>query len=379
MTRQCRPAGTSRKPAAAGGKISRKGAKTLLKLEDLRLKQNPKRVVREKALQLTTAWEEERKLPRECHDLLFKIILFNLECLKILLRLALPKEDFDRINFNIDPVYLDRVYDEWGEPKVVLDGAVLLTLDSGLYMQITLEHKSTYNAGTQFQVVYNTFRAWKGLFNRYDAFKDNLPEAHALVVLHGRGADRHPPSIQALCGIADKDSQSSFYAPRVTLFDGRNATIEDFGPAIHGGIVFALLHSHKRPLCDAGIRYLAEAATDSPDGQAIEAYALGELDISSDRWQAAMIALSQAQQKEYTMGPLATGLLQEGRAEGRAEGRTEGMAESVLKVLETRFGPVPGTIEERIYAAEDSELDRLLGKVGIVPSVDALFNGYGGD
>ncbi len=48
-------------------------------------------------------------------------------------------------------------------------------------------------------------------------------------------------------------------------------------------------------------------------------------------------------------------------------------------MLETRFGQVPDTVEKQIYAANDSELARLLGKAVVVPSVDALFNGYGGD
>ncbi len=79
------------------------------------------------------------------------------------------------------------------------------------------------------------------------------------------------------------------------------------------------------------------------------------------------------------MGAMAKARLQEGIAIGKTEGRTEGMVKAVLKVLDIRFGPTPGTIEKRVYAAENSELDRLLGKAVTLPSVDALFNGTGGD
>lgn len=61
------------------------------------------------------------------------------------------------------------------------------------------------------------------------------------------------------------------------------------------------------------------------------------------------------------------------------EGIARGMAESVLKVLDSRFGAVPGTVENRIYATSISDLDRLLDKVSVVPSLDALFNNCYGD
>ncbi len=68
-----------------------------------------------------------------------------------------------------------------------------------------------------------------------------------------------------------------------------------------------------------------------------------------------------------------------GYAEGYAKGYAEGRTEALLKMLKGRFGPVPCTIEERIYAADISELDRMIGKAVAVPTPDALFNGYGGD
>lgn len=57
--------------------------------------------------------------------------------------------------------------------------------------------------------------------------------------------------------------------------------------------------------------------------------------------------------------------------------KAEAMAESVVIVLASRFGPLPTIMEKRIYAADLSELSRLLRIVAVVPSLDALFDGYG--
>ncbi len=62
-------------------------------------------------------------------------------------------------------------------------------------------------------------------------------------------------------------------------------------------------------------------------------------------------------------------------ARGMAKGMAKGKAESLLQVLDARFGPVPDSEEKRVYAADKSDLDRLIGKAVVVPSPDALFDG----
>ena len=56
-----------------------------------------------------------------------------------------------------------------------------------------------------------------------------------------------------------------------------------------------------------------------------------------------------------------TNIERRGRAEGRQEGRQEGLIrsqqESVLAVLETRFGEIPYSLREAVTATDD--LDRL--------------------
>lgn len=64
-------------------------------------------------------------------------------------------------------------------------------------------------------------------------------------------------------------------------------------------------------------------------------------------------------------------------AQGEVKLKTPIKALSLLTVLESRFGLVDGITAERIYDSDLSELDRLLGKAALIPSLDALFNGHG--
>lgn len=67
----------------------------------------------------------------------------------------------------------------------------------------------------------------------------------------------------------------------------------------------------------------------------------------------------------------------EGRAEGKAEGRAEGMAkakaEVLLKLLGTRFGPLPSSSLTRIEHASLDELDRWVDRVLQAESLDEVF------
>ena len=46
-----------------------------------------------------------------------------------------------------------------------------------------------------------------------------------------------------------------------------------------------------------------------------------------------------------------------GRAEGEAKGRAEGKAAMLTRMLERRFGELPGWAHERIHLADDTQLD----------------------
>ena len=50
----------------------------------------------------------------------------------------------------------------------------------------------------------------------------------------------------------------------------------------------------------------------------------------------------------------------EGKAEGEAEGRAQGKAEMLIRLLEHRFGPMPGDIRNRIAASGVGQVEAWL-------------------
>ena len=69
--------------------------------------------------------------------------------------------------------------------------------------------------------------------------------------------------------------------------------------------------------------------------------------------------------------------LAEGRITGLAEGRTEGritaLTESLTRLLQSRFGPLPSPARSRIAAASPTELENWLDQVLDAPSLEAIF------
>jgi hypothetical protein len=68
----------------------------------------------------------------------------------------------------------------------------------------------------------------------------------------------------------------------------------------------------------------------------------------------------------------------EGRAEGRTEGRLEGEVEarreSLLDLIEVRFGSVPDSVHVRIEAATNEQLVRWLRRFVLAPTIEAIFD-----
>jgi predicted transposase YdaD len=63
----------------------------------------------------------------------------------------------------------------------------------------------------------------------------------------------------------------------------------------------------------------------------------------------------------------------EGRHEGRQEGLLQGARLTVLRLIEQRFGPVPGQARERIEAISAlDELERMTDKILIAASLSEM-------
>ena len=62
----------------------------------------------------------------------------------------------------------------------------------------------------------------------------------------------------------------------------------------------------------------------------------------------------------------------EGKAEGKAEGMAEGMASLLHEQLETKFGPLPKWVEDRVSKATPSHLERWAKKILTAASLEGV-------
>jgi len=68
---------------------------------------------------------------------------------------------------------------------------------------------------------------------------------------------------------------------------------------------------------------------------------------------------------------------QEWKAEGQAEGRLEGTADSIVMILEARFGPADPQVRDRLTTLTVEQLRPLVTRAATINSLDTLFEGGG--
>jgi hypothetical protein len=66
-------------------------------------------------------------------------------------------------------------------------------------------------------------------------------------------------------------------------------------------------------------------------------------------------------------------LIEQGRAEGRVEGEAKGQARMLRRLLRTKFGNLPGTMDERISVATTDQLETWVDRVLTAESLGAVF------
>ncbi len=59
-----------------------------------------------------------------------------------------------------------------------------------------------------------------------------------------------------------------------------------------------------------------------------------------------------------------------------ARGEARAGVRMLTLLLETRFGPLPGEVRNKIGAADVSQLDRWVVKAADAPTLDAVINGH---
>ncbi len=88
-----------------------------------------------------------------------------------------------------------------------------------------------------------------------------------------------------------------------------------------------------------------------------------------ERWEALMSTVAEAWVREgKTQGRA------EGKAQGRAEGKAQGKAETLLRLLQRRFGPVPERARSRVAVGSAAEIDAWLDALLDAQSLTEVFD-----
>jgi flagellar biosynthesis/type III secretory pathway protein FliH len=105
----------------------------------------------------------------------------------------------------------------------------------------------------------------------------------------------------------------------------------------------------------------------------------GPIPLSSEAFDKALQQVDPERKEEimgwitqpYVEKAMAQGIAQ-GLAEGKAQGRAEGEANSLLRLLEKRFGAIPTHTKQRIFAADLASIQEWSDRAIDAPDVDSV-------
>ena len=320
----------------------------------------------------------------ETHDALFKALASSQHA-AALLRDHLPAE----IAALLDEEPPRRMSDDYQDKALRSTHSDLLLevqLKAGGKALILIEHKSRPDSGTPLQLLGYV----DGILKRYRQGKTGqrgaLPPVIPLVFYHGAAKWSAPLSLTGM--MSGGESLRGFTDLRYILRDFAAIPLAELSsaPMQRFGFV-ALYYATRKPRgkaeVEATLRTLLTEwwpkARDSRDEELQEqifAYMIAQFNIDS----ATLTELAEAAQPNIGgkfMASLAQQLRAEGRTAGLAEGRTaglaEGRAESLSRLLQRRFGPLPPTVQSRIAEATLDELGNWIDQVLDTPSLEAMF------
>jgi hypothetical protein len=79
------------------------------------------------------------------------------------------------------------------------------------------------------------------------------------------------------------------------------------------------------------------------------------------------------QRAEQIMRSFGAVFFEQGEAQGEARGEARGRAESLLRLLEKRFGPLPARLSERVTSAELSLIEGWFDRAIDAPDLQSVF------
>jgi predicted transposase YdaD len=313
------------------------------------------------------------------HDSLFRALIDDPRRAAILIRDFLPAAIAERLT-DEPPTLLDGTFVDPDLNPTQSDRLFSVTLRGGgtALLYILIEHKSFPDPMTPIQVLGYRVEIWRRLAKTAPGGKLRLPPIIPLVFYHGGRSWNVPTSVTAcldadeglrhlpgdmgyiLCDLgpipdAELSSDAEVRAGLLALkhvfrMGDAESLLASVLPGLRAGTTFE----------EQLIRYMIQMFP------AITVNLLTRVArrVKPDR-EGNLISLAA---KEWLRQGRDAGFL-----EGEEAGIAKGMAKTLLVALETRFGPVPKEVEDRVRASTADDLDGLLRRALTVPSLDQVF------
>ncbi|WP_419739489.1 Rpn family recombination-promoting nuclease/putative transposase [Ruegeria sp.] len=247
---------------------------------------------------------------------------------------------------------------------------------------LLVEHKSTPDTDLPLQLAGYMIRIWRRLRKEYGpALKGRLPAIVPLVLYNGERRWRVPDGLGAMIDAP----------PELVFLPGAAYILRNIGEIPTAALsqdpaLKAVLIAMKRE----AVRYLEDVVNDLPMGSDLRRQVFTYIsevyqDVDRDDIMAELRRLG-AHDMEAHMGTIAQTMHAEGKAvglaeglaageaKGKAEGLAVGKAETLLRLLERRFGHVPQAMRDRVAAADVDQLDTWFDAAIDAPSLSAVFD-----
>jgi hypothetical protein len=314
------------------------------------------------------------------HDALFKRVFSNLENAEGLMRVALPTEIANRVDWSSLSLESGSVVDETLK-SVHADLIFSVQLDAKpALIYLLLEHQSTSHRFMALRMLLYVGRVWERWLDDHPG-ASLLPPIVPLVVHHDR---KRWSAATVLSELVDVDAAAwpalAALVPNLRFLVDDLSHAEDADLTARSRTAFAELGLRMLQRARLSRDFLVEMTSwrgafrrvsAAPNGVAALAalleYALRVTEVPAEDLRRFAHQLGPTGDEAFMTG--AQQLIETGRLAGQAEGR----AELLINQLTTKFGAVPEGTMRRIRTASIEELDRFGERVLSAQSLDQVF------
>ena len=306
------------------------------------------------------------------HDAFFKQVLSDPVLAGLFLREHLPSEVADLLGPEVpEPVPGTFVDEELQQHHTDLIFRVHLKAGPDALAYVLMEHKSSPDPGARLQLLRYVVRL---LTRCYKQNEERLPLPLVLPLLahHGRKGWKLSCEFADLFGTVPEPMRPYVPSFRHALIDlgltADHALSED---ARLRAFLKALKYSRHSNLPDCIDIILSDSRElGKNDLWVILTYLnKGPIPMSKSVLKDALERLL-PDHKEEVLGWFSQPFYDQGKAEGHAEGRSE----TLVLVLEERFGPIPLSFRQRIFAADARSIEVWVRRVFKAPDVQSVFD-----